>query len=74
MGKGENTEFEGTNKERKNKELDVLCAKLVTEDTSQSPITPYGFPVASFEAAKFGQDPSLVSPKHPPVQRYEPLP
>jgi len=28
---------------------------------SQSPITPCGLPVASFEAAKFGHDPSGVS-------------
>jgi len=28
-------------------------------------------PVASFEAAKIGQEPSAVSPKHPPVQDAE---
>ena len=42
-------------------EVDVLDCMDVTLDTSQSPITPYGLPVASFEAAKVGQDPSPVS-------------
>ena len=48
----------------------VLVVISVTKETSQSPITPYGLPVAaSIEAAKVGQDPSGVSPKHPPVRQ-----
>ena len=54
--------------QRGNDRVNLLCAILVTADTSQAPITPYGWPVVSFEAANFGQDPSAVSPKHPPMQ------
>ena len=39
-------------------------------DVSQSLTTPYGLPLALSEAAKTGQDPSSVSPKHPPVQIF----
>ena len=47
----------------------LLYCIIVTADTSQSPITPYGSLVpGTFEAAKVGHDPSGVSPKHPPVQ------
>ena len=49
-------------------EVDVLRHNSVILDTSQSPITPYGLLVASFEAAKIGQEPSADSPKHPPIQ------
>ena len=45
-------------------EVDVRLSMIITLDTSQSPITPYGSPVVvSFEAAKIGQDPSAVSLK-----------
>jgi hypothetical protein len=43
--------------------VDVLRDKLVTLDTSQSPITPWGFPVASFDAANIGHAPFVVSLK-----------
>ena len=57
---------QATKKKTKRWKLDVLSFKLVTRDTFQSPITPLGFPaVPSFDAAKIGQDPSAVSPKHP---------
>ena len=46
----------------------LLSDILVTADTFQSPITPYELPGVASEAAKVGQDPSAVSPKHPPVQ------
>ena len=55
---------------REGEKVHLLKVISVTADTSQLPITPYGLPVASFEAAKIGQDPSLVSPKHPPVQAH----
>ena len=56
--------------QREGEKVRLLLFILVTADTSQSPITPYGLPVpGTFEAAKDGQDPSAVSPKHPPVQK-----
>jgi hypothetical protein len=48
---------------REGQRVHLLLYIVVTADTSQAPITPYGFPVASFEAAKVGQDPSGVSLK-----------
>ena len=59
---------------REGERVHLLRYILVTADTSQSPITPYGLPVpGTFEVAKVGQDPSAVSPKHPPVQPPEEL-
>jgi len=53
--------------------MNILLMEI-TRDTSQSPITPYGLPVTSFDAANFGHDPSCVSPKHPPVHMMLNLP
>jgi hypothetical protein len=49
----------------------LLCSILVTADTSQLPITPYGLPGVASEAAKIGQDPSAVSLKQVPTAAFK---